>query len=299
MMTTRPISVTSDLLTFCIYSIKYLYIALRAGGLLDAGKMVSNIIHLNNSLFYIVHVNVSSRPSDTHARMHIPYRFLLTLSDGETIKIDLHSNATCSVSNIKSSLSHWDRQTVTSSLLPPPSLQHLLLSPLGVPGTPILPRMSSIEEWQAVARAWLTACWCFFFFPSHTLLSLHKHWRTHTHTHTLDSPPSPPPAGVLVWVSVIAPGLVPCRLHTTIHTNHSMSALWMGPFWLCPCKVRPPLKQAVSVSCLFLYFPSHSYTHTGRCMMEVTQKGASGSLVHAHIITGMHRNAHLVGERHI
>lgn len=106
-MTTWPICVTSDLFTFCIYSIKYLYITLRAdGGLLDAGKMVSNIIHLNNSLFYIVYVNVSSRPSDTHARMHIPYRFLLTLSDGETIKIDLHSNATCSVSNIKSSLSH-------------------------------------------------------------------------------------------------------------------------------------------------------------------------------------------------
>lgn len=106
-MTTWPICLTSDLFTFCIYSIKYLYITLRAeGGLLDAGKRVSNIIHLNNSLFYIVHVNVSSRPSDTHARMHIPYRFLLTLSDGETIKIDLHSNATCSVSNIKSSLSH-------------------------------------------------------------------------------------------------------------------------------------------------------------------------------------------------
>lgn len=50
--------------------------------------------------------------------MHIPYRFLLTVSDGGTIKIDLHSNATCSVSNIKSSPSHWDRQTVISSPAP-------------------------------------------------------------------------------------------------------------------------------------------------------------------------------------
>lgn len=58
--------------------------------------------------------------SDTCAYMQIPHRLLLTLSDAETIKLDLHSNATCSVSNIKSSWSHWDRQTITYSLLPPP-----------------------------------------------------------------------------------------------------------------------------------------------------------------------------------
>lgn len=46
-----------------------------------------------------------------------------------------------------------------------------------------------------------------------------------TRTHTPHSPPPPPGARALAWVSVIAPGLVPCRLHSTIHTNHSVSAL--------------------------------------------------------------------------
>lgn len=92
-------------------------------------------------------------------------------------------------------------------------------------------------------------------FPPHTWSSLF-----YTHTHAPCSPPLPPPA--LVWVSVIAPGLVRRRLHSTIHTNHSASALWMGPFWLCPCKVRPPLKRTGSVSLSFLY------AHRGRCMMK-------------------------------
>ena len=111
--------------------------------------------------------------------------------------------------------------------------------------------------------------------------------RTHRHTPKLflHLPPPPPSAGVQVWVSVIASGLVPRRLHTSIHTNHSMSALWMDTFWLCPCKVRPPLKRAVSASCLFLYFPlfflySHWLMHDG---------SHTAVVVCLHIFTDTHR----------
>lgn len=54
------------------------------------------------------------------------------------------------------------RQTVISLL----HLLHILLhSPLRVHGTPVLP---SLEDWQALARAWLTACWCFSSYHTHS-----------------------------------------------------------------------------------------------------------------------------------
>lgn len=96
-----------------------------------------------------------------NTRTHIPYRFFVNQADGGTIKIDLHSNATCSVSNIKSRPRRWDRQwsrsctSSTSSSFP--------LS--GSMGLPFLP---SLEDWQALARAWLTACWCFISYHTHS-----------------------------------------------------------------------------------------------------------------------------------
>ena len=147
--------------------------------------------------------------------MHIPYRFLLTLSDGGTIKIDLHSNATRSVSNIKSSPSHRDRQTVISTLLPPPP-----------PPPPPFSSQGPRDSHSPPDELYRGVTGCGRGLIDSLLMPLFSAHNPSPTTHTLPVlPPPPPPARALVWVSVIAPGLVPRRLHSTIHTNHSVSAL--------------------------------------------------------------------------
>lgn len=132
-----------------------------------------------------------------NTRTHIPYRFFVNQADGGTIKIDLHSNATCSVSNIKSSPRRWDRQwsrsctSSTSSSFPLSGSMGLLFYPLSRTDG----HWSGLD-WQPFDASLPTTHTC-----------------THKHTHF--------PHCALVWVSVIAPGLVHCRLHSTIHTNRS------------------------------------------------------------------------------
>lgn len=151
----------------------------------NASELASNIIHLNNSLCLLC----LWASSFWNTRTHIPYRFFVNQADGGTIKIDLHSNATCSVSNIKSSPRRWDRQwsrsctSSTSSSFP-------LSGSMGLPFYPLwrTDRHWPELDWQPVDASLPT---------------------THTPQHAL------------VWVSVIAPVVVHCRLHSTIHTNHS------------------------------------------------------------------------------
>lgn len=58
-------------------------------------------------------------------------------------------------------------ETLRQTAISLPHLLHtLLLSPLRVHGTPVLP---SLEDWQALARAWLTACWCFISYHTHSM----------------------------------------------------------------------------------------------------------------------------------
>lgn len=163
-----------------------------------------------------------------------------------------------------------DRQS-SPPLLPPPSLLNLLLlSPLRVPGTPHSPPDKLYRGVTGCGQSLIDSL-LMLLFPQHTHTAL---FFFYTHTHSPRSPPPlPPPARALVWVLVIASGLVPCRLHRTIHTNQSVSALWMGPFWLCPCKVRPPLEADWICILPFWLSLSFSCAHKhSRCTMKPAQK---------------------------